>query len=184
MATVLEFQRQLLRDPQARAEFAANPKKFLSDNGITIPAGLKLPAKLDKELVEERINQVEAAAKEEGLSVDNLSLDNTRAVTNFLAEAVPARNKELAVAEGVHATLIGRDRNATVAVVGAVVAAVVAVPVAVYGVADDFVQRSLPATGIRKVTRGAGGLSIEGPGGLQVHGLSVNEVAELIRELR
>jgi len=193
MTTALEFQRMLLTDEAARRAFAEDPKKFLADNGLELPKGLELPDTLDAEVVEADIARVNTNIEEVGASLESLDTLSASEVTDFVSATVPVINRDLDVAASVHDRMIASNQaarledpsaRATVAVVGAVVAVVVAVPVAVFGVVAGNEDVLLPASGIRRVSRGATGLTVEGPSGLRVHGLSVNEVAELIKHTR
>ena len=193
MATVAEFQQRLLTDPEARRAFAANPRQYLADNGLQLPEGVELPDSLDINVLDQQASQVGANIVEQSASLERLNPANVTDVTDFVAANVPVVNRDLDVAASVHDRLreggaIPSDPapiRATVAVIAAVVAAVVAVPVAVYGVREQIVEQNLlPASGIRRVTRGATGLTVEGPGGLRVTGLTVDEVAQIIRSQR
>jgi hypothetical protein len=192
MATVAEFQQRLLTDPEARRAFAANPRQYLADNGLQLPEGVELPESLDINVLDQQANQVGANIADQSASLERLNPANVTDVTDFIAATVPVINRDLDVAASVHDRLreggaISLDpaARATVAVIAAVVAAVVAVPVAVYGVVAESVEQNLlPASGIRRVTRGATGLTLEGPHGLRVAGLTVDEVAQIIRSER
>lgn len=192
MATVAEFQQRLLTDPEARRAFAANPRQYLADNGLQLPEGVELPESLDINVLDQQANQVGANIADQSASLERLNPANVTDVTDFVAANVPVVNRDLDVAASVHDRLreggaISLDpaARATVAVIAAVVAAVVAVPVAVYGVVAESVEQNLlPASGIRRVTRGATGLTLEGPHGLRVAGLTVDEVAQIIRSER
>jgi len=192
MATVEEFQQTLLTDPEARRAFAANPRQYLADNGLQLPEGVELPESLDINVLDQQANQVGANIADQSASLERLNPANVTDVTDFIAATVPVINRDLDVAASVHDRLreggaISLDpaARATVAVIAAVVAAVVAVPVAVYGVVAESVEQNLlPASGIRRVTRGATGLTLEGPHGLRVAGLTVDEVAQIIRSER
>ena len=192
MATVAEFQQRLLTDPEARRAFAANPRQYLADNGLQLPEGVELPESLDINVLDQQANQVGANIADQSASLERLNPANVTDVTDFVAANVPVVNRDLDVAASVHDRLreggaISLDpaARATVAVIAAVVAAVVAVPVAVYGVVAESVEQNLlPASGIRRVTRGATGLTLEGPHGLRVAGLTVDEVAQIIRSQR
>lgn len=192
MATVAEFQQMLLTDPQARRDFAANPRKFLADNRLTMPEGVDLPDSIDLGLIEDQAARIDANMKESNSSLAILDANNVNEVTGFVAANVPVINRELDVAASVHDRLQSLPTpedpaamRATIAVIAAVVAAVVAVPVAVFGVSAPQVgSQLLPDSGIRRVTRGAAGLTLEGPGGLKVTGLTVDEVAQIIKTVR
>jgi hypothetical protein len=188
MSAIVEFQKKLLTDKQARENFAANPKKYLDDLGIKLPEGIDIPGSLDPALLEQQVAITSQNMVKEGINIDDIDRNDTNDVITAIENTVPALTKELVAAKGVHAALTATGRNpaevATVAVVGAVVAAVVAVPVAVYGIASEAVRKINPAAGIEKISRGALGLTVHGPNGLRVEGLSVNEVAQLIKTIR
>lgn len=185
MSKVLEFQKQLLTDPAARKEFAANPKAYLKEYGVTLPDNLKVPAKLDFDTVDRQIKQVAEGLKEDGVSLKDIDTSDATQVTNTIGDAIAVRTADLAAARAVHnaVSLKGPADVATVAVVGAVVAAVVAVPVATFGRSDEWVSKINPA-GIERITRNQLGITVHGPNGLRIDGLSVLDAASLIRELR
>jgi hypothetical protein len=186
MSKVLEFQKKLLTDESARKKFAADPKGFLKDQGVKLPAGLTLPAQLDAAVVNRQISAVAAGLKEEKIDIETLDTSDAHGVTTVIGDAMDVRTRDLAAARAVHTEIAGRGpdgRNATVAVVGAVVAAVVAVPVATFGRSADWVTRVNPA-GIEKISRGQLGMTLHGPQGLRIEGISVDDAAALIRNLR
>ena len=186
MSKVLEFQKKLLTDEAARKKFAADPKGYLKDQGVKLPAGLTIPAQLDAALVNRQISAVAAGLKEEQIDIDKLDTSDSHGVTTAIGDAIDVRTRDLAAARAVHSEISGRGaegRNATIAVVGAVVAAVVAVPVATFGRSAEWVTRVNPA-GIEKITRGQLGMTLHGPDGLRIEGVSVNDAAALIRSLR
>lgn len=188
MSAVVEFQKKLLTDKKAREDFAANPKKFLDKLGVKLPEGIVVPDNLDPAVLEQQIATTSENMAKEGVTIENINRDDTGDVIETVEHTVPALTKDLVVAKGVHATLTSTGRNpadtATVAVLGAVVAVVVAVPAAVYGRGADAVTKINPVAGIERVSRGALGLTVHGPNGLRVEGLSVNEVAQLIKSIR
>ncbi len=185
MSKVLEFQKLLLNDPAARKEFAANPKAYLKEYGVTLPKDLKVPASIDLDTVNRQIKQVADGLKEDGVSLNDLDTSDASQVTSTIGDAIAVRTADLVAARAVHNALNVRNPGdaATVAVVGAVVAAVVAVPVATFGRTDEWVSKVNPA-GIERITRSQLGITVHGPNGLRIEGLSVNEAASLIRELR
>jgi hypothetical protein len=185
MSKVMEFQKLLLTDADARKQFAADPKAFLTEYGVELPKDLKLPATLDYATVDKQITAVAEGLKEDGVSLSKLDTSDSTAVINVIGDAVAVRTADLAAAKAVHSAIGGRNPGdvATVAVVGAVVAAVVAVPVATFGRTADWVTKINPA-GIEKITRGQLGITVYGPNGLRLEGLSVNDAASLIRTLR
>lgn len=184
MSAIIEFQKRLLSDPSARAEFAANPRKFLEDLGIKLPEGIKVPSKIDPEVVEESISGVADSFSEENIRVENIDRTDANEVIRTIEDTIPARTRDLVAAKAIHSKFGHGGENATIAVVGAVVAAVVAVPVATFGRSAEAVSRINPAAGIEKVSRGALGITIHGPNALRIEGLSVNEVATLIKSVR
>lgn len=185
MSKVLEFQKLLLTDPEARKQFASNPKEFLSEYGVELPEDLKIPATLDHATVDRQITAVAEGLKEDGVSLSKIDTADSTAVTSVIGDAVAVRTADLAAAKAVHSAISGRNPGdvATVAVVAAVVGAVVAVPVATFGRTADWVTKINPA-GIEKITRGQLGITVHGPNGLRLEGLSVNDAAALIRTLR
>jgi hypothetical protein len=184
MSAIVEFQKRLLSDRTARAEFAANPKKFLDDLGIKLPEGMKVPNKIDPEVVEASISDVADSLTEENIRIENIDRTDPNEVIRTIEDMIPARTRDLVAAKAIHGKFGHVGDAATVAVVGAVVAAVVAVPVATFGRSAEAVSRINPAAGIEKVSRGALGITIHGPNALRIEGLSVNEVATLIKSVR
>jgi hypothetical protein len=184
---VAEFQQRLLTDATARREFAENPARYLQELGIQLPSGLEIPRRIPIEELESAVSDVNSSLAERGATLDEIDPRSTAAVTRFVEDAVPMRTRDLRYMEQVHdefASAVGAQaEEATVAVVGAVVAAVVAVPVAVYGrtVMEDVVQ---PQIGIEGISRRASGISIQGPEGLRIDGLNIDQVADLVTRLR
>ena len=139
-------------------------------------------------IVESSIAEVSNGLAEEKLDVADIRPSDTTDVIRVVEDAVPVRTRDLVAARAVHTNLnIASDEAArvqTIAVLGAVVAAVVAVPVATFGRTAEAVSRINPAAGIERVSRGALGITVTGPQGLRVEGLSVREVADLIKTIR
>ena len=191
MSKVLEFQQQLLSDPDTREAFADNPGKFLKELGVELPANVKVPSSIPIEDLEEQVRQVQAALNEEKLDLKQVNPGDPASVTRFIEEAIPVRSKDLRLARTVHQDALSRIGGrspaevATIAVVGAVVAAVVAVPVAVFGVAArEFAQLAKTARGVEGITRTGAGFVLHGPNGVRVEGLDASGVVNIIKGLR
>lgn len=183
MSDIVEFQKKLLSDAAFRKRFAENPRAVMDETGISLPEGVKLPSKLDPKVVDQNIDLARAGLEDIGDTLDTINPDSQRDVNRVIEEALPLRKKDILAARQVHEAILGAGGEvATVAVVGAVVAAVVAVPVAVVGVESDLALVSNPA--LVSVSRGARGLTLHGPNGLRVDGLSAAEAATIIRSFR
>ena len=192
MAGARELQQRLLTDPQARQEFAANPRAVLENLGVTLPADTELPGSIPLDDLERAVADISEGLREQNVNLADIDFDSTADVTRVIEEAIPLRTRDIRLMEAVHdefateALRGGRSPgdNATIAVVGAVVAAVVAVPVAVFGVTDSIAQRVNPQTVIRGVTSRAGGMVIHGPQGVRIEGATVQQVAEVLNRLQ
>lgn len=185
MSDVVEFQRMLLEDSAFRKRFAENPKAVLGEMKITLPPEVKLPSKIDAKVLEKQVDMVREGLEEAGMvDIGDVDPGNTANVSRVMREVIPLRNKDILNARRVHENMVsaGGDQ-ATVAVVGAVVAAVVAVPVAVAGVVEDLAAE-VTNPGKMNVTRGLRGLTLHGPNGIRIDGLSAAEAATIIRTFR
>lgn len=185
MSGIVDFQRRMLNDEATRKAFAADPAKTLAGLGVTLPEGLKLPPTIDINVIDARLNEAKKAAAEEKISLPDVNKNDSAEALRVIEDTLPVRTRDLVDAKAVHQTLTHGGEAATAAVVAVlVVAAVVAVPVATVGRTAEGMERLNPALGIEKVSRGALGLTVQGPGGLRVEGLNVGQVADLIKAVR
>lgn len=184
MSDIVEFQKKLLSDGAFRKRFAESPKAVLSEMGIVLPDGVKVPSKIDLKVVENGIDLARDGLDDIGDAIGDIDTSNRREVGRVIEEAFPLRRKDIVAARQAHESILagGGGDVATVAVVGAVVAAVVAVPVAVFGVESDLALVSNPA--VVRVSRGAAGLTLHGPNGIRIEGLSAGEAATIIKSFR
>lgn len=182
MSDIVEFQKKLLSDAAFRKRFAESPKAVMDEMGIVLPEGVKVPPKIDPKTVEQNIDLARAGLEDIGDSIDMINPTSTRDVNRVIEEALPLRKKDILAARQAHENLLNAGEVATVAVVGAVVAAVVAVPVAVFGAEADLALVSNPA--LVSVSRGAKGLTLHGPNGIRIEGLSAVEAATIIKSFR
>jgi hypothetical protein len=75
----LEIQKKLLTQPDARKAFAADPRGFLSKEGISIPEGVTLPKSLPLADFEARITAVDRQLRARGIDPAQI---NTGALQN------------------------------------------------------------------------------------------------------
>jgi hypothetical protein len=76
MDKMLEIQRKIFTEPEARKAFAADPRAFLAKEGVVIPEGVSVPKSLPLPQFEQRITQVEKQLKEKGVDVAHLKADD------------------------------------------------------------------------------------------------------------
>src|SRR5690348_15867388 len=107
MPDVLDLQRMVLHDPAVRDAFAANPHQSLTDDGITIPAGVDLPQHIDRASDDRELNQFQTNQQCAGASLDTLDRSSPQAVPDFIAVTVPCIHLDLNVA----APVIGNPRG-------------------------------------------------------------------------
>jgi len=183
MADIVKFQQQLLSDPAARKAFAANPQAYLDQHGVTAPAQLQLPASLPLDQLEENVREVVAHMKDEHLDAAALDRTSTAELARFIGDAFPVKTKDLPGIVGMRENFRTPGDMATVSVVGVVVVVAV-VKVAVAGSPADLSRLGRPELGIAGVTRGRVGITVHGPAGLRVEGLTADELTTVIRLLR
>jgi hypothetical protein len=138
MDNIREFQRKLLTDASARAEFAANPEEYLKKNGISLPPGTKVPSSIPVIDLEQSVSHVQQTLEEKGITLEKLGQSDPTAVTKYVHDAIGTKMapQELAMVHGGKTGTVSPDAK-TAVVIGAVVVAVVAVPVAVFGASDQ-----------------------------------------------
>ncbi len=148
------------------------------------------PANIPIADLDAKVAEVNEGLKDQGISLNQIDMDDPGSVTRFVENAVPLRTKDLQYMRAVHeglenAAVAARPPHGeTVAVLGAVVAVVVATPVVAVvrmQTLEDIAQSEIGVTG---VTRTPGGFVLYGPGGVRVEGLGVNDVANIITRLR
>jgi hypothetical protein len=129
MDNIREFQRKLLTDASARAEFAANPEEYLKKNGISLPPGTKAPASIPVIDLEQAVSNIQHRLEEKGIPVEKLSTSDPTAIAKFVHDAIGTTMapQELAM---VH----GGQKNPYPSIV--VCSAVVVVPVVIAGTSD------------------------------------------------
>ena len=184
MSAIIEFQKKLLTDNNARAEFAANPTKFLTELGVQLPDEIRLPDQIDPAVIESAVADVQQGLAEEKIVIEDIDRSDANVVVRTIEDTIATRTRDLLAAKAVHGQLAPGSDRAIIALVAAVVAAVVAVPVATFGRTADAVTRINPMAGIEKVSRSDLGITVQGPGGLRIEGLSVNDLATLIKQVR
>lgn len=186
MADIIKFQRDLLTKPEERKKFAANPKAYLDAAGIAVPPNVQLPATLPLDQLEHNVKEVEEQMSQDRLDTAKLGAASPAEFARFVGDAVPLKTRDIANVVAARTKLVspGGDVATAAAVAVAVVAAVVAVPVAVFGRSQDLSQFARPELGITGVTAGRIGITLHGPAGLRAEGLSAEDVANVIRNLR
>lgn len=186
MADIVKFQKELLGDAQARKAFAANPKAYLDQHGITVPPNVQLPASLPLDQLEDNVHTVTAHMKAENLDTVKIGATSPAEFARFVGDAVPIRTSDIGAVVGAREGFRtpGGDVATAAIVAVAVVAAVVAVPVAVFGKSADLSKFVRPELGITGVTAGRIGITLHGPNGLRAEGLTATELASVIRNLR
>lgn len=136
MDKMLEVQRKILTQPEARKAFAADPRGFLTKEGVTIPEGVSIPKSLPLAEFEKRVALVEKQLKSKGVDLHHLNAEQLKKAGLVDVRAVESLGKteqELSTEQlqGVAGGLSVRTTEATAA---AVVALVVAVTVGVWSV--------------------------------------------------
>jgi len=185
MPDIVQFQKQLLTDPKARKAFAADPKGYLDQHGIQLPANVQLPASLPLDQLEENVHSVSSHMTSDHLDTAKIGESSPADFARFVGDAVPLRTRDIAAVVGARESFRNPGDVATAAAVAvAVVVAVVAVPVAVVGKSPDLNKYVRPELGISGVTAGRVGITLHGPGGLRAEGLTPMELASVIRNLR
>lgn len=71
---MLDLQKRMLTDANARREFAANPTAFLQKEGVSIPEAVKLPASIPLEAFEAQVAQTRDRLTQRGVDIENLDL--------------------------------------------------------------------------------------------------------------
>jgi len=185
MPDIVQFQKQLLSNPQARKDFAANPKAYLDQHGIQVPANVQLPATIPLDQLEQNVHDVAAHMKDEHLDTAKLGEASATEFARFVGDIVPIKTQDIVGVVGLREQFRNPGDVATVAVVAvAVVAAVVGVKVSVYGKSPDLAKFARPELGIAGVTAGRVGITLHGPGGIRAEGLSADELATVLGKLR
>lgn len=93
MDKITNFQLMLLKDENARREFAAAPAEFLRKNGIDVPAGTKLPDSVPVKDLEAATAQIDAQLKQRGVDVhaSGAKLDQIQAALDDMKRATSAK---------------------------------------------------------------------------------------------
>ncbi|MFH1465912.1 MAG: hypothetical protein ABIO70_16105 [Pseudomonadota bacterium] len=157
--------------------------------GIKLPEGVKPPAGgIDLVALEKAVEDARKDLVETGRTFESLAASDAKVITRYIEENMPVRGRDLAVIEGAvrgRIGAVGGGEVATVAVVGAVVGAVVAAVVAAAGISQELREAVVrPEFGIEGLTRTSRGLTVHGPNGLRIEGLSIEDVATLITRIR
>jgi hypothetical protein len=146
MPDLTRFQTTLLRDAEARKEFAKNPAAFLNKHNVPIPAGTLVPKAIKLSELEKTVAEINAKLKERGIDIAKLEKSDAASLSKFIHDATQPRvaqesldNIKQVVSE-YNARIASGERPgdaATALAIGAVVVAVVATPVKVYSVDID-----------------------------------------------
>ena len=75
MEKIFEVQRKILTQPDARKAFAADPRGFLTKEGLKIPEGITLPKSIPLAEFEKRIAQVDQQLKAKGVDTNNMNAE-------------------------------------------------------------------------------------------------------------
>lgn len=124
MDKTLDLQKKILTQPEARKAFAADPRGFLTKEGIPIPEGVTLPKSLPLADFEARIAAVDQQLRAKGVDPANLSAESLQKAGLLNVNNLKAMNEQLSmeqldqVAGGLY------TRQATAAVVALLVVAV------------------------------------------------------------
>ena len=162
MSAITDFQTKLLTDEATRRAFAQDPAKVLADLGIKLPPGVQPPANIPIADLDAKVAEVNEGLKDQGISLNQIDMDDPGSVTRFVENAVPLRTKDLQYMRAVHeglenAAVAARPPHGeTVAVLGAVVAVVVATPVVAVvrmQTLEDIAQSEIGVTGVTRDRR-------------------------------
>ncbi len=93
MDKMLEIQRKIFTEPDARKAFAADPRAFLVKEGVVIPEGVSVPKSLPLAQFEQRITQVEKQLKEKGVDATHLKADDLQKAGLINLSAVQSLGK-------------------------------------------------------------------------------------------
>jgi len=88
MDKTAQFQKALMTDPNARKEFAADPRGYMGRHGISVPAGTNMPATIPLTEFEDAIATLKAHLGPRDIS--DLGADPA-AISNLIQTAFPAR---------------------------------------------------------------------------------------------
>jgi hypothetical protein len=121
MDKTLELQQKILTSADARKAFAADPRAFLTKEGIPIPEGVSLPKNLPLADFEARISAVEKQLRAKGVDPAHLSPEALQKAGLMNLQNLQNMNQELSSEQ---LEQVAGGRMATAAVVALLVVAV------------------------------------------------------------
>jgi hypothetical protein len=134
MDKMLEIQRKIFTEPEARKAFAADPRAFLVKEGVVIPEGVSVPKSLPLAQFEQRITQVEKQLKEKGVDATHLKADDLQKAGLINLSAVERLGKTDAELSEDQLQTVAGGQMATVKTAAGVAVLVVVVVVGVWSV--------------------------------------------------
>jgi len=78
MEKIVEIQKKILTDPQARKAFAADPRGFLTKEGVPIPEGFSLPNSVPLADFEKRVALADQRLKAKGVDVNRMTAQDLK----------------------------------------------------------------------------------------------------------
>jgi len=125
MDKMLEVQRKMFTQADARKAFASDPRGFLTKEGVSIPEGVTLPKSLPLPEFEKRIAEVEKQLKAKGVNVANLNTEDLRKAGLVDTQALQrlGRTREELSTEELQQVAGGKAKETAAAVVVVAVAA-------------------------------------------------------------
>jgi len=78
MEKIVEVQKKILTDPQARKAFAADPRGFLTKEGVSIPEGMSLPSSVPLADFEKRVAIADQRLKAKGVDINKMTAQDLK----------------------------------------------------------------------------------------------------------
>jgi hypothetical protein len=171
MPSVDELFVRLLSDRQARAEFAERPREVLRAAGADEAVIGSVPERLDPRSIDLAAVETAAKLRQEGISVDDLATSAPSRVADIVQRL---RNDLVAHSSDEIASSTVSPTVATVTPIVILISPVVT---------TAGMGHHREAASDLSITRGGGGLTLHGPSGLSVTGLTVDDVAAVIKRV-